>query len=106
MSNAPLAVNAKGLTRHFDHGRVKAVDGLDLEIAAGEFVAIKGPSGCGKSTLLNLLTAIDRPDGGSLHGRTINNGDGCIRIALNDGGCRPPKSEHQHRRGRQGRCPR
>ena len=67
MSNAPLAVNAKGLTRHFDHGRVKAVDGLDLEIAAGEFVAIKGPSGCGKSTLLNLLTAIDRPDGGSLH---------------------------------------
>ncbi len=67
MSNAALAVNAKGLTRHFDNGRVKAVDALDLEIAAGEFVAIKGPSGCGKSTLLNLLTAIDRPDGGSLH---------------------------------------
>jgi len=67
MSNAPHAVRAKDLTRHFDNGRVKAVDGLDLEIAAGEFVAIKGPSGCGKSTLLNLLTAIDRPDGGALH---------------------------------------
>jgi len=67
MSNAPLAVRAQDLMRHFDNGRVKAVDGLDLEIAAGEFVAIKGPSGCGKSTLLNLLTAIDRPDGGALH---------------------------------------
>ena len=67
MSNASPAVKAVALTRYFDQGRVKAVDHLDLDIPVGSFVAIKGPSGCGKSTLLNLLTAIDRPDGGTLH---------------------------------------
>jgi ABC-type lipoprotein export system ATPase subunit len=47
-------------------GLVRAVDGVDLEVARGETVAIMGPSGCGKSTLLYLLGGLDRPSGGEI----------------------------------------
>jgi ABC-type lipoprotein export system ATPase subunit len=64
-SAAPL-LEAKGLTREFDDGQVKALRGVDLVIEEGEFVAIVGPSGCGKSTLLQLLGALDYPTSGTL----------------------------------------
>jgi putative ABC transport system ATP-binding protein len=45
---------------------VRALDAIDLEIAAGEFVVVAGPSGSGKSTLLQLLGALDRPSAGEI----------------------------------------
>src|SRR5271155_1597301 len=45
---------------------VRAVDGVDLEVAPGETVAIMGPSGCGTSTLLSLLGGLDRPTAGEI----------------------------------------
>ncbi len=52
---------------------VRAVDGVSLEIAAGEFTALLGPSGSGKSSLLNLIAGLDHATGGSIlvHGRDL-----------------------------------
>ncbi|MFI9603708.1 ABC transporter ATP-binding protein [Streptomyces sp. NPDC004069] len=49
-----------------DQGLVRAVDEVDLEVRAGQSVAVMGPSGCGKSTLLHLLGGMDRPTGGEV----------------------------------------
>ena len=59
------AICVRGLVKRYEQGRITALSGVDLDVAAGEFVAVCGPSGCGKSTLLNMLAAIDRPDEGS-----------------------------------------
>ena len=58
------AIEAVDVRKSFDHGMVRALDGLTLTVAAGEYVAVTGPSGCGKSTLLHLLAALDRPESG------------------------------------------
>jgi ABC-type lipoprotein export system ATPase subunit len=69
-------LQARGLRKHYgqDEGLVRAVDGVDLDVAPGETVAVMGPSGCGKSTLLHLLGGLDRPTDGevSLGGRRID----------------------------------
>jgi ABC-type lipoprotein export system ATPase subunit len=61
-------LRARGLRKHYGQGDglVRAVDGVDLEVAPGETVAVMGPSGCGKSTLLHLLGGLDRPSGGEV----------------------------------------
>jgi putative ABC transport system ATP-binding protein len=60
-------IELRGVRREFEQGRVVALDGVDLAVARGEFLAITGPSGSGKSTLLNLIGAMDLPDAGSVH---------------------------------------
>ena len=65
-ASAASLIEARGLTREFDDGQVRALRGVDLTIKEGEFIAIVGPSGCGKSTLLQLLGALDRPTSGTL----------------------------------------
>ena len=63
----PVGIRARGLMKYYEGGRVHAVDDVDLDVAAGEFLAICGPSGCGKTTLLHLFSAIERPDAGELN---------------------------------------
>jgi ABC-type lipoprotein export system ATPase subunit len=61
-------VTARGLVKSYGNGRAarRVLDGADLEVHAGELIAIVGPSGCGKSTLLHLLGGLDLPDEGSV----------------------------------------
>jgi putative ABC transport system ATP-binding protein len=63
-----IAFRAVDLTRSFAVGetRIEALRGINLEVTAGQFVALVGPSGSGKSTLLNLVGGLDRPSGGQL----------------------------------------
>jgi ABC-type lipoprotein export system ATPase subunit len=67
-TGASPVLRACGLRRQYGSqaGLVRAVDGVDLDVAAGETLAIMGPSGCGKSTLLYLLGGLDRPTAGEV----------------------------------------
>ena len=56
---ASAAVRAKGLCKRY--GELAAVDGLDLEIAPGEFLGLLGPNGSGKTTTLHMLATLIRP---------------------------------------------
>ncbi|MDX1366108.1 ABC transporter ATP-binding protein [Pseudomonas sp.] len=59
-------IRLHGLTRCFRAGeqQVMGLDGLELEVRAGDYLAVMGPSGSGKSTLLNILGLLDAPDAG------------------------------------------
>jgi NitT/TauT family transport system ATP-binding protein len=61
------ALTARGLRHAF--GPLPVLDGIDLDVADGEVVALVGPSGCGKSTLLELACGLQQPDGGSIDAR-------------------------------------
>jgi ABC-type lipoprotein export system ATPase subunit len=63
--NSPL-LDARGLVKSYDEGRVEALRGVDLRIEAGEYVTISGPSGSGKSTLLHLLGGLDTATAGEV----------------------------------------
>ena len=66
--NSDALLSLEGVSRHFRSGMdtVKVLDGVDLDLAAGQRLAIMGASGSGKSTLLHLAAGMDRPDAGTI----------------------------------------
>jgi putative ABC transport system ATP-binding protein len=67
-------IQAKNLTKHYTVGStiVRALDGLDIDIDKGSYIALMGPSGSGKSTLMNILGCLDTPSSGAYF---LNNND-------------------------------
>src|SRR5690554_4061477 len=66
---ARTLIRLRGVTKRYRTTELEttALDGIDLEIKEGEFVAVMGPSGCGKSTLLNIVGLIDVPSSGQYY---------------------------------------
>ncbi len=66
--DAGRVVRVSGVTKVYQRDTLKipVLEGIDLDVAAGEFLALQGPSGSGKTTLLNLIAGIDRPTQGSI----------------------------------------
>jgi len=83
-------VGIRDLVKEYRRGAevVRVLDGLSLEIATGDFVALMGPSGSGKSTLLNLIGGIDRPTSGVLEV------DGLRVDTLSDGALARWRADH------------
>ena len=74
MNANDVLLKVVGLKKHYNGGAVKALDGVDCEIRAGEVVVIIGPSGCGKSTFLRSLNLLEMPTDGEIYfeGEKIN----------------------------------
>ena len=73
MADEPL-ISLRGVTKTFGSGPTafQALKGIDLDITAGDFVAVMGPSGSGKSTTMNILGCLDVPSGGSFLFRGVH----------------------------------
>ncbi len=72
MTENSIAVELTGVVKQF--GPVVAVNGVDLQIASGDFVTLLGPSGCGKTTILRMIAGLEEPTAGDIliKGRRVN----------------------------------
>ncbi|MHC4605615.1 MAG: ABC transporter ATP-binding protein [Planctomycetota bacterium] len=81
-------IRTKDLIKHYEDGRIRALDGVTIEIPRGEFLCIMGPSGSGKSTFLNMVGALDHPTSGEvvLNGRALSNEPDLDRVRAQEVG--------------------
>lgn len=83
-----LAVRTDNVWKSYDDGAIAVLNGVDLEIEAGQTIALCGPSGCGKSTLLHLIGGLDQPSQGQIvvHGVELNKHRDMVRFMRHEVG--------------------
>jgi putative ABC transport system ATP-binding protein len=85
-TNSSYALETRSVVKTYqsDSGTIQAVDGVSLQVAAGEFVALVGPSGSGKTTMLSILAALLQPSSGQilLDGQDLASMDDLDRVAM------------------------
>ena len=64
--NDNVLIKVRGLKKYYNNGKVKAIDGVDIDIKKGEVVVVVGPSGSGKSTFLRSLNLLEMPTEGQI----------------------------------------
>ncbi|MCP8939710.1 ABC transporter ATP-binding protein [Alsobacter sp. SYSU M60028] len=82
-ATAPALVSLAGVGKAFDNG-VVALQGVDLAVAEGEFLALLGPSGCGKTTVLRLIAGLDEPSAGAIAGQALAAREGGLGYVFQD----------------------
>ena len=75
-----IIISVKGLEKHFDEGKLKALRGVDADIRRGEVVVVIGPSGSGKSTFLRCLNLLEEPTAGTVTVEGVNITDPKVNI--------------------------
>ena len=66
MTNADALIQVRGLKKHYNHGKIRALDGIDIDINKGDVMVVIGPSGSGKSTFLRSLNLLEMPSEGQI----------------------------------------
>ena len=78
--NGEILIQVKGLCKYYNGGKIKALDGVDIDIHSGEVVVVIGPSGSGKSTLLRSLNLLELPSAGEIVFDGVNISDKKVNI--------------------------
>ena len=67
MATRDNIIQVRDLKKHYNQGKIKALDGVSVDIQRGDVMVVIGPSGSGKSTFLRSLNLLEEPTGGSIH---------------------------------------
>ncbi len=82
MTNAETLIHVEDLKKYYNHGRIRALDGINIDINKGDVMVVIGPSGSGKSTFLRSLNLLEEPTEGKIVFHGVDIADGKVNLDL------------------------